>query len=394
MRDAEIYDIGAHGAMLRDEVRLDAYVRALEATVRPGDVVVDIGTGTGVLALVACALGASRVYALEPGDVIQLARQAVRDNGFEDRVELVQEKSTRVHLDERADVVVSDLRGVLPLFRRHLPAVVDARERFLAPGGRLVPAGDDLWMAPVVASSVWEGLTAPWERRPKGVDLTAGRRLMTHRWCQVHARPDELVAAPRCWGELDYERLDDPDAGGEAEWEMERPARAHGVLAWFDARLTGDVGFSNAPGAPQAIYGQAFFPWPEALAIEAGDRLEVSLRADLVGEDYVWRWETRLRGAAGSDVKAAFRQATLQGLPLPARRLRHREAGHVPALGRAGLLQRTALDLMDGSRTLDEIAGRLRERFPGDFASRSEALGFAADLSEEYGDGEGEEGAR
>lgn len=393
MRDPDIYDVGAHGAMLRDDVRLEAYVRALEATVERGSVVVDIGTGTGVLALVACSLGASRVYALESGDVIQLARQAVRDNGFDDRIELIQEVSTRVGLDERADLVVSDLRGVLPLFRRHLPSIVDARERFLAPGGRLLPRRDELWAAPVEASAVYDGLTDPWERSPRGVDLSAGHRLAIHRWCRIRAVPEQLVAAPRRWIGLDYERLVDADVGGDLTWRAERTASVHGLLIWFETRLTEDIGFSNAPGEPETIYGQAFFPWPRPLEIEGGDRIEASIHADLVGEDYVWRWDTRLLAPAG-DVKSVFRQTSLQGMSLSPGRLRRREARHVPGLGNAGRAQLAALELMEGDLTLDEIAERLWRRFPEEFADRREALDRAADLAEEFGARRGHLGHR
>src|SRR5688500_17948717 len=104
--------------MLADRVRMDAYEAALARVVRPGSVVLDIGTGTGMMALIACRLGARRVYAVDPGDSVHLARAVARSAGFADRIELIQDVSTRVELPERADVVVSDLRGVLPLFEQ------------------------------------------------------------------------------------------------------------------------------------------------------------------------------------------------------------------------------------------------------------------------------------
>ena len=113
---SETYTIRGHGAMLSDRVRMHAYAAALEAAVRPGSVVLDVGTGTGIFALLACRLGARRVYAVEPGDSIHLARAAARDAGYADRVEFIQGISTEVDLPERADVMVSDLRGLLPLF--------------------------------------------------------------------------------------------------------------------------------------------------------------------------------------------------------------------------------------------------------------------------------------
>src|SRR5579864_6216059 len=110
-----MYNLTDYGAMMFDQPRMQAYVSALERAVRPGSVVLDIGTGTGVFALLACRFGARKVYAIEPNDAIHVARRLAADNGCADRIEFVQDLSTRITLPEKADVIVSDLRGVLPL---------------------------------------------------------------------------------------------------------------------------------------------------------------------------------------------------------------------------------------------------------------------------------------
>ena len=119
--------------MVADRVRVDAYAKALRKTVREGSVVVEIGTGAGIFAVLASQLGASRVYAIEPSEIIQVAREIAVANGCETKIEFFEEFSDRVTLPTQADVILSDLRGVLPLFDRHIPVIVDARRRFLAP---------------------------------------------------------------------------------------------------------------------------------------------------------------------------------------------------------------------------------------------------------------------
>src|SRR5687767_11640886 len=114
-----MYSIADYGAMISDDVRMGAFMRALRETVKPGAVVIDIGTGTGIFALLACRLGARRVYALEPDDAIQVAREIAAANGYADRIEFIQAMSTQVTLPERADVIISDLGGVLPWFQQH-----------------------------------------------------------------------------------------------------------------------------------------------------------------------------------------------------------------------------------------------------------------------------------
>ena len=133
------YNLSDYGRMIVDDVRMDAYAYALKAAVTPDSVVLDIGAATGIHALLACKFGARQVYAVEPNDAIHLARQIAAVNGFAGRIEFIQDLSTRISLPELADIIVSDMRGVLPLFGQHIPAIVDARQRHLAPGGRLIP---------------------------------------------------------------------------------------------------------------------------------------------------------------------------------------------------------------------------------------------------------------
>ncbi len=122
----DTYGIGGYGAMIADRMRIDAYREALRLAVGPDSIVLDLGTGTGVFAFLACELGARHVYAVEPSSVIEVAREVAHQNGLDDRTTFIHESSTRVSMPEHADVLVSDMRGVLPLFERHLPAIIDA----------------------------------------------------------------------------------------------------------------------------------------------------------------------------------------------------------------------------------------------------------------------------
>src|SRR5215470_11576484 len=110
-----MYSLGAYGTMIADRVRMEAYAEALRKTVHKGSVVVEIGTGPGIFAVLACQLGASRVYAIEPAEIIQVAREIAAANGCEDRIVFFEHLAHRVTLPVRADVMLSDLRGVLLL---------------------------------------------------------------------------------------------------------------------------------------------------------------------------------------------------------------------------------------------------------------------------------------
>ena len=306
-----MYGLTDYCAMVADPVRMDAYRRALERVVRPESVVLDLGTGIGVFAVLARRYGARRVFAIEPGDIIRLAERIAADSGAGDGIEFIQDMSTRITLPERANVMISDLRAVLPLFQYHIPSIVDARKRLLKPDAVLIPLRDTLWAAVVNDPETYRKLTRPWSDT-LGLDMEATQPVLTQMSRRVVASPDQLVTEPVCWATLDYGTIESPSVQAVVEWTVTKASSAHGVLLWFDTVLAEGIGFSNAPGGVGTIYGNEFFPFTGAVELEPGDSIRVELAADLVMDRYVWRWSTRV-AAGGRDgpVKASFRQTYL-----------------------------------------------------------------------------------
>ncbi len=312
-----MYSLSSYGKMIADAGRIDAYIRALQDAIRPGSVVVDLGCGPGLFALTAIQLGARIVFAIEPDDVIQVGRDAAREHGLSDRIQFIQDLSTNITLPEPADVIVSDLRGVLPWFAHHLPSIVDARARFLAPDGILIPARDTLWAATVEVPQHYEALVQPWNGRYNGFSMTSGRRFAVNNWSKIRVTPENLLSQPVCWYELDYYRLDEANFSKDISLVIARDGTAHGLTLWFDAELYAGIGFSNGPDHEALIYKSAFFPFQEPLEVSAGDLIDVHLEGRLIGDDYVWRWNT-----AAKDI--SFKQSTLLGIPFSQDRLRKR----------------------------------------------------------------------
>jgi len=373
--------------MVADSVRMAAWANAIRRIVSPGSTVLDIGTGTGIMAFLACQAGARRVYAIEPDEAIQLARQAAVANGFADRIEFIQGLSTRISLPERVDVIVSDLRGLLPPYASHFLSVADARKRFLATDGILVPRRDTMWACVVEADKAYGDLTSPWSSNEYALTFDSALRAVTNQWRKQKFTPEQLLTVPQCWTTIDYYTIEDPNLAGEVSAAVSRAGRGHGLAVWFECELCEGIGYSTAPGAdaPKLLFGNAFFPWPHPAALDAGDVVNFKLRADLVGGDYVWSWDTRILGQGDPQcVKADFRQSTFFGEPISPATLRKRASDYAPALGEDGAVDRLAIGLMDGLNTLDEIARRLQAGFPDRFPDLRSALDHASELSVKY----------
>jgi type I protein arginine methyltransferase len=379
-----VYNLAAYGSMIADRIRVDAYAQALRKSIREGSVVIEIGTGPGIFAVLACQFGASRVYAIEPSAIIQVAREVAAANGCADRIEFFEEFSNRVTLPLRADVILSDLRGVLPLFERHIPSIVDARRRFLAPGGTLIPRRDTLWAAVVEAPKPYGELVDPWDHNPLGQDLSPARRLIVNNIQKARVSPTQLLTAHQLWTTLDYDSVEKPDVRGNLEWRVERAGTGHGILVWFDADLAEGTGLSNAPSAPEGVYGSLFLPWTQPVSLESGQVVCVSLEAKLVENDYVWRWTTRIEARDGSSAsRIHFEQSQLTGEVLSATQLRRLAADYVPHLSEEGRLGRRTFELMNGVASLEEIAHRLATEFPQRFPTWEQALSYAGAISQE-----------
>src|SRR5688500_16584243 len=119
-----MYRLTDYGWMLRDRARIDAYTRALASVITSESVVLDLGTGIGTFSLIACRLGAARVYAVDPSETIAVAEEHARENGFADRIRFMRARATEIELPEQVDVIVSDLASALPLFEENLPSII------------------------------------------------------------------------------------------------------------------------------------------------------------------------------------------------------------------------------------------------------------------------------
>lgn len=379
-----MYSVEAYGKMLKDTARMEAYDEAIRRAVHPGSVVLDIGTGTGIHALMAARAGARHVYAVEPADSILLAPAVARANGLEDRITFIQDLSTRITLPERADVVISDLHGTLPWYQQHIPTIVDARARLLKPEGLLIPQRDSVYLAAVEAPELYSVYSDPWQEKPFGFDMEYVSSRLTNMYTRGRVGRDGFLSEISPVGELDYRTIVDPDISVSIDLPPVRPGTLHGFLVWFDTQVFGDVRLTSAPFEPEISYGSSFFPLSEPVSVDASMTVHLEWKGVLQGEEYVWIWNSQVKGEAGQ-VVAAFQQNSLAVQLTSMNRLRKRAPSHRPELSAEGEIDRQILNLMTDRRSLEDIAREMHARLPESFSSEEEALERVRDLSERYG---------
>lgn len=378
-----MYNIASYGVMLMDSGRMGAYSAALQSAVNADSVVLDIGAGPGIFTLLACQAGARKVYAIEPDGSIEVAREAAAANGFADRVESIQALSTEISLPERVDVIVASIQGALPLFGSSVFSLIDARTRFLKPGGVMIPLRETLLAALVSAPEFHARIIDPWESR-FGFNYQPARKRAVNTSGAHRFKRESILAEPQTWAVLDYSRLQSPNAKGEAEWTLDKPCEAHGLAVWFDCETAPGVCFSNAPGVPdENVFRQTFFPWPDACKLDSGDKVAVEIRADFVSGDYIFTWNTRILSASGAE-RAQFRQSHLYGSNLSRDLLRKSGSAFVPQRKPEAEVDQMILQLFSEGLNLEEISRKVAGCFPQRFPEWRKALTRVGEMSVRY----------
>lgn len=299
------YRIADYGRMMRDDARMYAYLDALRRVVRDDRTVLDLGTGAGILALFAAKLGARHVYAVDVNPAVGLASALARDNGLERRITFFQTSSRDLELPEKVDVIVADLRGRLPLYGGNFELIKDAKERFLAKGGTLVPLRDHLFVAPVTTPDLYAKLVGSWERRGRelGLDLSRARHAVTGEIQGEHdgavIGEDAVLGPSIAIGTLNYGENAPAKVRGSGDSVLTKGGEMHGFALYFDAEIDAESGFSNAPGT-ELVYGRAFLPLSRPITLAAGTRVHASVFAHPTADDYLWSWRVRIRDDAGN----------------------------------------------------------------------------------------------
>ncbi len=153
-----------HAVMIQDKVRTSTYAQFLltNQTLFQDAVVLDVGCGTGILSLFAARGGAKRVYAVDASDIAERAKEIVKTNGFDDIITVMRGKVEELEIPEKVDVIVSEWMGYALLYESMLDSVLDARDRFLKPGGVMAPSQCKMMFALCDASEILKDRVTFW----------------------------------------------------------------------------------------------------------------------------------------------------------------------------------------------------------------------------------------
>jgi protein arginine N-methyltransferase 1 len=275
--------------MLRDVVRTSAYADAIRTVVEPGQRAIDFGSGTGVLAIFAARAGA-RVEAIERTAMAAAAREIVRRSGCAN-VTVHHTDHDAFQIEGRVDVIISEWMGHALFCESMLEPLIAMRDRWLRPGGVMLPARVALECALVTDEDLYdEGSFL--ERQPYGIDFGPIADLPLRQSRLVTLNADQIAGMTCHLGWLDMHTVTTTPVRLAGRLVPTESVSTFGLLVWFDAELAPGVTLGTGPHHPPTHWRQLFLPFPQPLILSPPRPVEIAIcpPRDVEGTDSTWAW--------------------------------------------------------------------------------------------------------
>lgn len=298
--DRVYYNLRTHIEMLNDRRRCLTYQKAIEAVVRD-KIVLDVGCGSGILSFFAARAGAKLVFAVDM-DIPPGAEEAVKMNGLADRVRFFKGKIQDVTLPvDEVDIIVSEWMGGILLMEDMLPAVLFARDRWLKPGGILLPDQARLFLIPLNDVAGIESSRFP----------TLRETIASQMWVSV-IDPSRFLTEPVCLLDLDlYSVQESGTKTYEAAYRfsLNDTGMFNGFGLWFDVSFNHKVPvtLSTSPHLPPTHWAQGLWILPVDIDAAPGDEVSGTFSQTKVTPS-IASFAARVRVTSRSGDKASFNQ--------------------------------------------------------------------------------------
>lgn len=249
-----------HAAMLLGQkTRLSKFDQAIRQIVKPNDYVVDIGTGSGVLAIMAAKAGARKVTGIDINqESIEYAKQAAVLNGVEDKIEFFDKHVLDFIPDERADVVICEMLSSILLIEQQIPASYHAVENILKPDGLIIPQNAIIFIVPVESPVMVERFSFEQLQFPRVVQT-------------VMSDSAKDLADLMILDEIDLTKpTSDYSIDETLQFSIVNNGVIHGLVGLFESELYKDIKLNMEDG-----WKQLFLPLQEPVRVTTGDKFSV-----------------------------------------------------------------------------------------------------------------------
>ncbi len=290
--------LSIHETMLADTVRIQAYAWALAKHVTERDVVLDLGTGTGILSFLAARQQPKQVYAVDHGEMIETAKLVAAHNNIIN-ITFIKSPSQSVVLPEKVDILVQEQMGSWLFNENMIESVLDARDRLLKAGGKILPGRFELFIEPVQLNDE-DRVPFIWEQNIATIQFDHLKSLKTQIGAdhfQTTIKPQQvrqLLCQPKAVLTFDLATLRQEDIPATLHYRrvVTTGGRLDGFCLYFKAIFDDEISFTTAPVRAGTLHTHWSLPLyrVEATTQRPGDVLEFTLRLADLRNQKTWQW--------------------------------------------------------------------------------------------------------
>ncbi len=266
--------------LLNDKIRIEAFQQAINELVTPEHSVLEIGFALGTYSFFAARRNARKVYAIEMDHIYYAGIEIARRNDLLDKIDFIKGKSTEIDIDEKVDFIIMEDYSPFFIYENLEKTIIDARRRFLKPGGRFIPNEIILKVAPVEAFSLHEQIDL-WQKENNvlyKINWDYTTELAFNRPYYAESHPLKMLAGESIIKTIDLSKDSNFPFVFQADVEITGDGTLHGLAGWWDTYFTPTQSFSNSPAEPNNTWGQMFFPFQYPIKVRKGDRLNFQIQ--------------------------------------------------------------------------------------------------------------------
>jgi protein arginine N-methyltransferase 1 len=279
-------DLHLHEVMIGDAKRTKAYQQAIQRHIKPGDAVLDMGCGLGILSFFAAKTQCQKIYSIDNADIIHHARAVAKTNNLAGRIQFIKKDISRFRPKEPVDVLIHEQIGGFLWDECAVSHVANIRRRCLRKGATIIPAKIELFFAPTCARSNIDESVAFWSKKQYGIDFSVVTRDLLMRHAQKAFFPSTIrlnsnktfLATPRKAYTVDFYKEKNIPRRITSDFTINKAGLFRGMCGFFKIHLDERTIVTSEPQRTNTHWGQMFLPSARTIKVSKGVKCSLDLR--------------------------------------------------------------------------------------------------------------------
>lgn len=270
-----IPSVFSHSRLIKDDVRVSRFKEAIFSTVKSGDIVLDLGSGTGLLSYFAVKAGATRVYAVEMSKIGEFGKEFLKNTNEGESVFHINGCSSSIDIPEPCDVLVTEIIGNIVIEEGIIEAILDAKRRHLKSTATVIPKSVELRLTPAFDPLI-ESEVLTLSNELYGLDKRSLVDKLSHRaYMEVDAHEKSYFSSVEKVCKFDFSQRSLISQNYKALFHVTKAGVINCLSASFFAELANSIGIDSLD---TSSWSEVLLPLKKNIRVDIGQNIEIDTR--------------------------------------------------------------------------------------------------------------------